>query len=188
MSGTFRTKALVVVAAAALAAAGAPTVASAGLAEVSAFTLYADIVRADALANVADTAAAAGDNITCDPQPVVDGHMINPRAGVVVGEVYGQAEISAHWKCASLDTGATFTVNGTVTDWYLAGGAYVSGDYGSDAAPATAGVATANPYAVLSYPGGHPGLNTWHFARFVGTTTTGRRIVGDSPLFYVAGV
>lgn len=181
-------KALVVVAATALAVTGAAGSAVAGPADVRAFTLYADVVRADLLANAADTAAAAGDNLTCDPQPLVDGRMLNPRVGIVVGEVFGQAEIVAHWKCASLDTGAVYTVTGTITDWYFHGGRYVTDAVGTDSMSATAGVAAVHPYAVLRYPGGHAGLNTWHFARFVGTTTTGRRIVGDSPLFYVAGV
>lgn len=187
MFDSFRDNAVVAATAAALVLGGSSG-AHAGPADPPAFTLYGAVVQADALANVADTSASVGDNITCDPVPVVDGHMLNPRAGVVVGEVYGQAEIAAHWKCASLDTGATYTVHGVVTDWYFSGGTYMSGENDPDNMTALAGVGTVNPNLVVSYPGGSPALNTWHYARFTGTTTTGRRIVGVSPLFYVAGV
>ncbi|HEV2888949.1 MAG TPA: hypothetical protein VGX28_01090 [Frankiaceae bacterium] len=179
-------KALGVAAAAAIAA-GTGAVAEAAT-EVPAFTLYAAVVQADATANLADTSAAFGDNITCDPAPVVDGHMLNPRAGVVVGEVYGQAEIVGHWKCVSLDTGAVYSATGTVTDWYYTGGHYVSGLSANNTLPATAGATTVNPNRIVRYAGGSPALNTWHYARFVGTTTTGRTIRGVSELFYVAGV
>ena len=187
MFSSFCKKAIIAAAAAALVVGGS-SVANAGPAELPAFTLYAGVVQADALANIADSSAAVGDNITCDPQPIVDGRMVNPRAGIVVGEVYGQAEIVGHLKCVSLDTGATYTLNGTVTDWYYNGTAYVPGQSDPDSMPAVAGAATVNPNRIVSYVGGSPALNTWHYARFVGTTTTGRRIVGVSPLFYVAGV
>lgn len=157
--------------------------------DLGAFTQYANAVSADTSASLADSINAATDNITCDPAATVDGHMINPRAGVVVGEVYGQAEIVAHWKCVSLDTGTTYTAFGTVTDMYYAAGAYRAGaSANSGVTNSTLGAVTVNPFRTITYPGGSAALNTWHYAHFVGTTSTGRRITTNSQLFYVAGV
>ena len=184
MFRTLRTK--VTIAAAAMAVGG--STATDAATEVPAFTLYADVVQVTTSANIEDTAAAAGDNITCDPQPAVDGHMVNPRAGIVVGEVYAQAEIAAHWKCVSLDTGTVYSATGTVTDWYYDGGTYLPGEHAVTTFRALAGATTVNPNRLIQYGGGSRALNTWHYAEFVGTTTTGRTIRGVSPLFYVAGV
>lgn len=71
---------------------------------------------------------------------------------------------------------------------YYSAGAYRPGASAGSFMWATAGAATVNPLRIVTYPGGSPALNTWHYARFVGTTSTGRTIVSNSPLFYVAGV
>jgi hypothetical protein len=160
----------------------------AGATDTGAFTQYAEAVASDTAASL-DSTRAANDNITCDPAAVVDGHMVNPRVGVVVGEVYAQAEIAAHWKCVSLDTGKTYWANGVVTDMYFSAGAYRTGtSANSGFVAATAGAATVNPFTLISYAGGSAALNTWHYAHFVGTTSTGRVIKTNSQLFYVAGV
>ena len=187
MIRTFGRKAATVIGTLGVALMCSSTPASANSA-IDPFSLYTAQVTSDTTFNASEAVAWAGDNLTCDPQPAVDGHMINPRAGVVVGEVFGQAELVAHWKCASLDTGAVYGIWGVVTDRYFNGSGYAAYDSGRDGMNSIAGVGTVNPRAVLSYPGGSPALNTWHYAHFEGWTSTGRRIRGSSPLFYVAGV
>lgn len=155
--------------------------------DIGAFTQYADAVAGDTTVSLNNT-ITGNDNITCDPVAVVDGHMVNPRAGVVVGEVYAQVEVVAHWKCVSLDTGTTYWANGVVTDMYFSAGAYHAGGSARALNNAIAGATTVNPFTIISYAGGSPALNTWHYAHFVGTTSTGRVIKTDSQLFYVAGV
>jgi hypothetical protein len=179
------TSRLTVLAAAAAMTVGATVSAHAGLTDIGAFTQYVDAVTSDTTFSIS---AQPPDNITCDPAAVVDGRMINPRAGVVVGEVYGQAEIVAHWKCASLDTGKAYTVTGTVTDMYYSAGAYRAGASFRDNFGAVEGAATVNPRGVVSYVGGSAALNTWHYAHFAGVTSTGRHVATNSQLFYVAGV
>lgn len=154
---------------------------------VDAVAQYAAVVQENTSSNL-NEAAEANDNITCDPAPIVDGRMLAPRVPYAVGELYALVEIAGHLKCFSLDTGRTFTLYGTVTDMYYRAGAYQSGGSASASMRSVAGVATVNPATVISYPGGHGALNTWHYVAFVGTTSTGRIIRGASPLFYVAGV
>ena len=164
------------------------TAAQASAAEVSAFTLYTNAVAADSLASAADTSASVGDNITCDPAAVVTGTGANPRVQYVVGEVYATVVMAAHWKCASLDTGVAYTISGTATDMYYSAGAYRAGGVATDAMGDVYGAGTVNPARTITYAGGHAAINTWHYVRFVGTTSTGRRIITNSQLFYVSGV
>lgn len=153
---------------------------------VAALTIYADVLASDVSWNAGQV--SVNDNITCDPSPVVDGRMVSPRAAYVVGEAYANVEIAGHLKCVSLDTGKVYWLRGQVNDMYFSAGAYRTGPGFVNTMNAVAGAATVNPAGVIQYAGGSAALNTWHYTKFVGTTSTGRVIRGSSPLFYVAGV
>lgn len=161
--------------------------ASAGPTDIGAITSWAQAFEAATLSAVSG-ATGSGDNLTCDPEPTVGAEVVNPRAQYVVGELYGHAALVGHWKCASLDTHKTYTITGQVADYYYSSGSYrqwASSPYTTSSS--IAGTATTTPTLITSYPGGSPALNTWHYARMDGWTSTGRHVWAISQLYYVSG-
>jgi hypothetical protein len=159
--------------------------AHADLVDTGAWLRYQEVVQTEALD---EGTPGGGDNLTCDPEPVVDGRMVAPRAPVVVGEVYALVELAGHLKCATLDRNLGWWIDARVTDRYWDGGMYQPGGSVGAYQSAVAGVAAADPAGFVQYPGGHDALNTWHYAHFQAWTSTGRYVSWVSPLFYVAGV
>jgi hypothetical protein len=172
--------------AAVLAGTAVITASSASAAPTDFFTQWAQEAEAAAQQD-AGQLLAVNDNLTCDVTPSVAASEANPRVQCVVGEVYGNAVEAAHWKCASLDTGKVYSMTCTVTDMYFHGTGYVAGAAKAETRNAIAGQDTADPVNTPSYPGGSAALNTWHYARAICTTTTGRLARAVSQLFYVAG-
>src|SRR3712207_1126796 len=116
--------------------------AQADIVDSAAWLDYSRIVSAE----VANSASpSVSDNITCDPEAVVDGRMVTPRAPVVAGEVYAQVELAGHFKCFSLDRNMSWWVDARVTDMFWDGWTYVPGAQVSDFKSAVAGLVTVNP-------------------------------------------
>lgn len=150
---------------------------------------YVQQVEQVTLANVSDQLSEPTDNITCQPTAAVEGSLVNPQASFVVGEVFAQTESAANWECASLDPTLHYTIFGTVTDWYATSRGAAAGCSGTFNISSQEGVAPTAPTAICSYAAGSAALNTWHWAVFVGTTSTGHKVTSIStPEYYVPGV
>jgi len=150
---------------------------------------YVQQVEQVTLENVGDQLSQPSDNITCQPTAAVEGALVTPQASVIVGEVFAQTESSGNWACASLDTTSSYSITGTVTDWYATAGGAARGCSGTFTISAIEGAAAAAPVALCSYHAGSPALNTWHWAVFVGTTSTGHKVTSIStPEYYVPAV
>ena len=126
------------------------------------------------------------DNLTCGV-PIPGGSQINPRVQYVLGEVYANDVVFGEWDCASR-TGANFSISGTIYDmaWSPALRRYTSAGSAPQTMTSIAGAAAVTPYKMNAFPGGHWALNQLHYARFVGTTSTGRAIDVRGQLFTVA--
>lgn len=147
---------------------------------------YSQAVTEVTLIN-ADATSNTSDNLSCSP-PTVGGTMVNPRTQYVLGEVYGTDVIFAEWDCVNRNTGTSFTITGRVVDYAFYSGRWNNvGSSPYESSTSTLGVAAITPYKMNQFPGGSPALNTWHYARFDGVTSTGKRMAGVSELFSVSG-
>ncbi len=158
------------------------TPAFAGPTDVGAFTQYEQAAAA-AASSIAADALVTNDNLTCSA-PTAGGSEVNPRVQYVVGEVYGNDAVFGEWDCESRAVGS-ISMSGTITDMAFFGGGYHGVASGADARVLSGACAVA-PKALGSFGGGSGALNTWHYARFEGRTSTGRHVFAVSTLFYVA--